>query len=284
MLEFPFSTALIDGLREFRKDSQGKGEWNKEKRRWEFALTEYNLVYLKTWAETEGFECDAETHRLNSIITRVEQQEYRIELDFVDGELTIKNAATSLIEYVEQHLSGFNINNLPKLIDQSSVLGYTVNADIAQAWLTEHGHAVDCIARNRELKVDLTAHHFADTVLPTVLKYAAATDRYPIVFYEPDLSSRVQQMLNAAVGAENVFVTKRNSKNDIPQDVKYIHTATPIKDIKIPLLVSAAGMMFGGDKSIMMQNADKAIYLAADVYTSKKDHKVPDFESQPNNS
>ena len=51
VMRFPFANNLIDELRDFRKDSQGKVEWNKDRRQWQFALTEYNLVYLKTWAE-----------------------------------------------------------------------------------------------------------------------------------------------------------------------------------------------------------------------------------------
>jgi hypothetical protein len=275
MLTFPFKTELIDGLREFRKDSQGKGEWNKENKRWEFALTEYNLVYLKTWCESNEFQIDAETTRLNNIITQAEQTGYAIELDFVNRALTIKNASNSLIEHINTHCGGFDYENLPRLVDMSSVLGYTVNADILEAWTQAHGTAVTTMATMREIKV---ADVFkVDSVLSSVVKYAEIANRYPIVFFEPDLKDALLRQLNDIVGNDNVHRV-RGKKTDIPTGVKYIHTSIPLKDMPIPLLVSGAGMMFGGDKSLMTQNTEKAIYFAAEVYTNRKDHKVPDFE------
>jgi hypothetical protein len=35
--------------------------------------------------------------------------------------------------------------------------------------------------------------------------------------------------------------------------------------------------MFGGDKGMMLQNTEKAIYFTAEVYTDKKNYKVPEF-------
>lgn len=275
MLEFPFKTELIDSLREFRKDSQGKGEWNKDKRRWEFALTEYNLVYLKTWCGTNQFQTDSETDRLNNIITQVEQTSYSIELDFVDGELTIKNASNSLLQHINENCGGFGYDNLPRLIDISGVLGYTVNSDIMEAWQQTHDTAVTAFTKMREIKVDTGTHDVAE-VITSVVKYAEATNRFPIVFFEPDLKDLLLRHLNDIVGKDAIY--RHRGKQTIPADVKYIHTPVPLKNISIPLLISGVGMMFGGDKSLMMQNTEKAIYFAPEVYTNKREHKVPEFE------
>jgi hypothetical protein len=278
MVEFPFKTELIDGLREFRKDSQGKGEWNKEKRRWEFALTEYNLVYLKTWAEANQFDIDSETTRLNTFIETAERTGYSIELDFVDGELTIKNASNSLLAHIDEHCGGFGYDNLARLIDMSSILGYTVNADIEAAWTESHGYAVNRLSQLREVKVDDTKNQYGD-ILTSVVKYAELTNRYPIVFFEPDMSSRLFKDACALIGQDNIHVNRpKNRVTTIPEDVKYVYTTVPIRDFTIPLLISTAGMMFGGDKSLMIQNTEKAIYFAHEVYTNKKEYKVPEFE------
>jgi hypothetical protein len=278
MIEFPFSTELIDGLREFRKDSQGKGEWNKERRRWEFALTEYNLVYLKTWGESHQFEIDAETLRLNNIINDSERAGFAIELDYVDGELTIRNASASLIGYVRDHCGGFGHDNLARLLDLAPILGYTVNQEIADTWLYCNGSAVNMFTSCREIKVD-TSRYDTREVLSSVVKYAQRTNRYPVVIFEPDLKEDMLRHIQELVGESEVFLKKRGKNTTLPTDVKYIHTSTPIKDISIPLLISGAGMMFGGDKSLMTQNTEKAIYFAAEVYTNKKEHKVSEFES-----
>lgn len=284
MIEFPFKTELIEGLREFRKDSQGHGEWNKDRRRWEFALTEYNLEYLKAWAETNEFQIDEETHRLHQIIDLVEQTPYAIELDFGDGGLVINNASESLVNYVNTQCGGFDYENLPRLIDMADILGYTVSPGIAEAWRQEHGNAVDNFTRLREVKVDATKYPTRE-VLSSVVKYADLTNRYPIVFFEPDMSGKLYRELCDVVGVDNIQTHRgRHRIQTMPEGVKYVYTSVPIKDVDIPLLVSNAGMMFGGDKSLMVQNTQKAVYIAAEVYTSKRDHKVAEFGSEINNS
>jgi hypothetical protein len=60
---------------------------------------------------------------------------------------------------------------------------------------------------------------------------------------------------------------------------KYIHCTAPIRDIKIGLLISSAGMMFGGDKTLMVQNSEKVVYCAAEVYNKKPESKVEIFAS-----
>jgi hypothetical protein len=60
---------------------------------------------------------------------------------------------------------------------------------------------------------------------------------------------------------------------DIPEDAKVIYaTKIPRKPIeRIPLLVSSAGMLFGGDRQIWIQNAEKVVYFTNDVYNKNKE-------------
>lgn len=131
MVQFPFDSVLIDSLRDFRKESQGHGEWNKENKTWSFALTEYNLVWLTTWAQQNNFEIDQELAQLNSIVAKVEKTPYAIELELANGELTISNCPVTLHEYIVSHMGGFDIDNMMRLVDMSAVLGYTVSTTIA---------------------------------------------------------------------------------------------------------------------------------------------------------
>lgn len=281
MLEFPFNNSLIEGLREFRKDSQGKGEWDKEKRRWEYALTEYNLSYLITWAQANQFEIDDESNKLNAIITAVEQIPFAIELEF-EGNLRIKNASNSLTEYINEQCGGFGIDNLAKLVDMSSILGYTLSDSIYNAWCQEHGKMNAFLSTHNEVKLSSEQYHLIDDVL----NYADNTQRWPVVIYEPDTTNRMlkdilkvrdRTMIHQHRGSHSIDMSQ------LPAGVKYIHTTVPIKNQSIPLLVSTAGMMFGGDKSLMLQNAEKSIFFAADVHTNKKNHKVAEFASEISN-
>lgn len=166
----------------------------------------------------------------------------------------------------------------------AGILGYTVSPSITEAWRQEHGDAVNTLTTLREVKVDITKHKIEE-ILSSVVKYADLTDRYPIVFFEPDMSSKLFRALADIVGPESIMTHRGRHRIDtMPAGVKYVYTSVPIKNFNIPLLVSNAGMMFGGDKSLMTQNTEKAIYLAAEVYTNKKDYKVPEFGSETNNS
>jgi hypothetical protein len=203
---------------------------------------------------------------------------YAIELQFNDGDLTIANASATLINYVNEHCGGFSADNLPRLIDMSSVLGYTVSDDIRDAWLAAYGARTLNLTTHREVKIDPAT--------------ALVTDDFAsVLVYEPDTSNKMLTRLTALRKIEDIDIRRGrfrvgNSPGVIDEDgtvSKYIHCTAPIRDLKIGLLISSAGMMFGGDKSIMMQNAEKAVYCTTDVYTSNKKHKVPDLAGQVNN-
>jgi hypothetical protein len=41
---------------------------------------------------------------------------------------------------------------------------------------------------------------------------------------------------------------------------------------RIPLLVSTAGMMYGGDRQLWLQTAEKIVYFSAEVYNKNKNN------------
>jgi hypothetical protein len=276
LVTFPFNSTLIEDLRDFRKESQGAGAWDKDAKVWSFALTEYNLVWLTTWAEQNTFEIDPEVRRLNALIAEVETRPYAIQLQYRNNQLTIENCPDSLQEHVENTLGGFGVDNLLHLIDMSAVLGYTVSKEIADQLLATSTRGFYYLATGRELKLDPTA--ITDD-LACVLDYADEMQRWPVVVYEPDLSGKLlAQLRTLREGVVEVPRTLKVNESYWEKGFRYIHVSAPITHLKIPLLISSAGMMFGGDKSLMVQNAEKIVYCAAEVY-NKRDTKVPHFAS-----
>lgn len=255
VVQFPFNTELVEDIKTFARDSQGSARWNRERKVWLVSLTEYNVSWLHAWAVLNQFEIDPAVHDLMQLITAVEKLGYRIELDIQGDRLNISNCEHSLIDYVEQHLGGFALDNLLQLVDNSSHLGYTVAPAIAQQLITQYGARFYNLLSSREIKINPTAM-FANNDFDSVLDYADALQRWPVVVYEPDLSGRMLTKLRDRYG------------DDLAG--KYIHTIKPVHNLKtIPLLISSAGMMFGGDKSLMVQNAEKIVYCAAEVYNKK---------------
>lgn len=269
---FPFNSNLIEGLRDFRKESQGQGVWDKEAKVWSFALTEYNLVWLSTWAEQNNFEIDEEVRRLNALIAEVESRPYAIELQYANDKLLISNCPDSLCEYIENNLGGFGVDNLLRLIDMNAVLGYTVGREIADQVVATSTPRFYNLAISREVKLDPTT---ITENLASVLDYADEMKRWPVVVYEPDLSGKLLAQLKQL--REGVVEISRDTKKRTWADgFKYYHCTIPVTEAKIPLLISSAGMMFGGDKALMVQNAEKIVYCAAEVYNNR-DTKVPNL-------
>ena len=280
ILRFPYNSNTIETIRAFTKTSQGAAAWSRTNKRWEFALTEYNLSWVVAWCISNEFDIDPAITVLFDKLTEVEASNYAIELCLTEsGSLSIRNAANTLVDYVNANLGGFELSNLLNLVDMSSILGYTVHTDIAQALTTEYGARFYNLTVNREVKINpgtlMSTDDFA-----SVLDYADKMERWPVVVYEPDLTGKMLDRLLELRPAADVSCCK-SKVDDIPNpSTRYVYTNTPIRKIeKIPLIISSAGMVFGGDKQLMIQRAGKVVYCAADVYNKKSKSKVTDIAS-----
>jgi len=260
IVQFPFNKEMVDAIKTFSRESQGPAQWDRDQKVWAVALTEYNLSWLYAWATVKKFEIDPAVQELMLKLNQVEQSRYAIELQFANNRLTIANAENSLLDYIQDFLGGFDHGNLLQLMDYSSILGYTINKDLADAVINEYGPRFYNLLSNREIKINpntlVQGNDFG-----SVLDYADALQRWPVVVYEPDLSGRM--------------LTKLRNRYGDDLEGKYIHTIKPVHNLKtIPLLISSAGMVFGGDKQMMLQSAEKVVYCAQDVYNKKINSKV----------
>ena len=269
-LKFPYDVKLIDAVRDAGKESKGVIQFNRDQRVQELALTEWNLNWVYTFAKVNNFAIDTSIESMMQLLLTTEQIPYAIELTYKDGVLSISNAADSLIEYVNNNV-GFD--NLLKLIDHAPILGYTVNSTIRDTVVEQCGTRFWSLCANRELKVDPQTSH---DLVKDLATYAEQTNRFPIYVYEADLTDR---LLNEFTKHFPNQVFKLGNQKTIQDDptIKVIYTnkipRTPLNG-RIPLLVSSAGMLHGGDRQIWIQTAEKIVYFAKDVYT--KNSKGPE--------
>jgi hypothetical protein len=272
-LRFPFDIKLIEQVRDAGRESKGRIHFNRDQKAQELELTEWNVNWVYAFARANGFEIDTSLEEMMKLVLAVEQQSYAIELNYTDGVLSITNAATALVEYVNDNI-GLNAENLIKLIDYAPILGYTVSKTIADTVISECGSRFWSLCINRELKVDpLTSHN----LIKDVADYARATDRFPIFVYEADLNDRLLNEFNRFFPGQILRLgNQKTSVITVDPTVKVIYTTkiprTPLNS-RIPLLVSSAGMLFGGDRQIWIQTAEKVVYFTNDVYN--KNSKGP---------
>lgn len=275
-LRFPFDSKLIEQVKDFAKTSQGHFKWESSSKVWKSALTEYNLNWIYNFAKIHNFTIDNEVQKLYDTLLEVEQVPFKIELSFNDGKLEFCNAPSSMTEYVKDNIGELSMDNFYKLIDYAPIIGYTVDPAMLDAIVSNNGGKFLQFISNRELKINPAHTESIDFDMESLVQYAIATNRFPIVVYEPDLGNKLFSKISQHF-AESEVITLGMTAKDIPDlgAYKVVHTAKAIKSLKIPLLVSGAGMMFGGEKQVMQQNAEKVVYIAADVYSpANKNKKV----------
>ena len=270
-VKYPYEVTLIEEFRRFGKDSQGRCFWDRDQKVWITDITEYNVSWIYTWATHHEFEVDAEVCDLFLAVKKSEADPYAIELVLTLTGLDITNAADSLKEYIQQHLGGFGSENLLQLIDHSGPLGYTVSEEIAQAVRAEYGMKFYSLLSNRELKV-LPDGQEPVNDLDAILDYADTVQRWPVVCFEPDLFGAMLNKLRSRYPDHMISANPAG----LPEttEARYIHTTKGLRNLdRIPLLITAAGLIFGGDRQIMIQNAEKIVYAAQDVYTKGQTNK-----------
>ena len=265
VLKFPYETTLINDLRDLSKISQGRWRFDAGNRSWALAITETNVVAANGFAQNHKFEISPEFVQFIAAIEACEQVPYEIKLVEQDGSLAITNAPKSLIETINSWC-GFDPSNLELLVDNAPVYGYTVD-DLLKIDITvKHGARVCNLMTARETKFAPTSDL---TVFEDVIKYAAITNRYPVYVYEPDMSDRLYNNFVAKCFNEQDIYrvqTLKKAPPDLNARVIYFNKFSSAWDRPIPLLISGQGMMHGGEKTILLQQAEKVVYFATEVY------------------
>jgi hypothetical protein len=181
------------------------------------------------------------------------------------------------VDYVNTNLGGFELTNLLKLIDASSILGYTIDPDLATAVSMEYGPRFYNLISNKQIRINPDTFMATDD-FESIIDYADTVQRWPIVIYEPDLSGRMLNKIKAI--RRQVWENKQQKNPTIDSKFNYIHTTVPIRNMNpIPLIISSAGLMFGGDKQLMLHRTDKVVFCTVDVYTKQGNSKVKDIAS-----
>ena len=270
-LKFPFETKLIDQVRDMTKDSQGHWRWSNATKEWRLGLTETNLIAAVGLGRINQFEIDPELIELEQKILELEAIPYEIKLVRNNDQINITNLPQSLGNYIETELGGLNNNNVIRLIDNASILGYSVDRVLEYTVTKDHPPRVFNLMLGKE-------HRFApgtedSTLFTDIIYYAELTNRWPIYVYEPDMSDKLYKgFVEKYFTPDQVYKSTNNKKQpDIEgKRVVFFNKYAANWDLDIPLLLSSAGMMHGGEKTMLLQRAKKVVYFAAHVYNNAK--------------
>jgi hypothetical protein len=252
-LRFPYDRGLIDNVQAYKKESQGSAVWDNEEKVWWLGLTEANVNWAVAWGEAYNFEIDQTLRSLFNKILSCEQTPYEIKLIRTATGYTITNAADSLVNYVNEKLGGFGLENAVKLIDYSGVLGYTYDENLVRPALLDL------------FKDQRTTHVVPDAVdanLDLIFQYAELTNRYPVCIYDPGLKgadlSRFEDKDILRFNTSGKTKTCDYNIHDVK--VVYANKIPATWNYDIPLLVSTQELMFGGKRMEWLNRAEKIIY------------------------
>ena len=256
MVKFPYNDMLIKELHTYRSEqSQGRVFFDRDTKRWQFAITEPNVNWLYTWADMIGFDIAPDVKELFDKILECERQHYEIKLVQQADGYAITNAATSLNEYINSHAGGFGLDNLVRLIDYAGLCGYTLDDAIPIPNL-----ALRYIGSKHSVHLEPS-----EANLNMIFDYAEATDRYPVCIYNPTLLD----MDLSRFHEEEIVRFDRNGKTKTsdydPYRVKvvYAQKIPTTWDFPVPLMITTFEMMFGGKRMSWTNRAEKIIYYGA---------------------
>jgi hypothetical protein len=269
VLQFPYDTKLIDDLRDLAKLSQGSWRFANEPKAWRLAITETNVIAANGFAQNHEFEISDEFKTYVQEVIKCEQTSYAIKLIQTPTGLAIQNAPRSLAQAVNNYCE-FNTNNIETLVDNSAIYGFTIDDSIIQVIANKYSPRICNLMTARESKFVPDSD---ETVYRDLIKYAEVNGRYPIYVYEPDLSGRLyKNFVSHYFDPSDVHQTTQLKPESVAlhKKVIYFHKYTAAWNQPIPLLVSGQGMMYGGEKTLLLQRAEKIVYFATEVYNVKK--------------
>lgn len=253
IMKFPYDAKMIQELRELLAMRQGAAHFDKEQKAWHVALTEFNTNFIVTWATGHKFDISTDLSDIMSDILAVEKQPYKIELCRVNGALTITNAETSLLEYLQSINVTLSDQDLIKLVDLGCELGYEVSDQVWQEVDDLVGADITAFMRKSDYEMAGDSGQIS-----RLFTYAQLVNRLPMVVFDPSATGS-EKIYMQTLGQDVVGLLGNRNTNQVDQTVVWTHR--PLKDLDhIPLLVSHVGLMAGAEKSLMLQNSRKVIY------------------------
>lgn len=265
VLQFPYDTKLIDDLRDLAKLSQGAWRFASGPKAWRLAITETNVIAANGFAKNHEFEVSEEFKTYVQEVVQCEKIPYAIKLVQTNTGLDIQNAPNGLIEAINNYC-GFDSSNIETLVDNSAIYGFTVDENIVQEIATKYSPRICNLMTAQESKFTPDSDH---TIYSDLVKYAEVTGRYPIYVYEPDLTGRLYKNFVSQYFAPDEIHQVKHLKPEpvtVHKKVIYFHKYMSAWDQPVPLLISGQGMMHGGEKTLLLQQAEKVVYFAAEVY------------------
>jgi hypothetical protein len=110
-------------------------------------------------------------------------------------------------------------------------------------------------------------------IFAKIVEYAETANRWPIFIHEPvphEVNYNLKELMKNHASPEQILWAERTKQlKKVDSDKKFVYISKKIsvtEELSVPLLISTIGMYFGGQKQLLLQQAQKVIYFTAEVY------------------
>lgn len=264
--KFPYTTSIINAIKAHTHDHTGVVMFNKERKVWEIALTEPNLLWMSDVAHEFDFEVSDEIKALHADVLADSQRKYSIEL-MADGNGApfIDNAPKQMIDYIQERIGSVSSNTLDNVAQFAGTLGFGIHHSIRNTILH-----VDFL-ESRSIRVEPTPEG-----IQKIVDFAVTHNKFPIFTYRPGmLGSEETAMLNSCFEDSEVMdLTKTKNKTDIEisNNTKVVHINSVAakllasESIDIPVLVIYNNLSFGAANEYVEQAAERTVFCCENFY------------------
>lgn len=264
-IRFPYDEALVNDIKQSAKTTPGSLHFDSNTKTWTGSITEPRLIWLQHLVDKYNFQADEQITQLIQQVEQCQQQKYRIELTVGEHGLEIANAESSLVDYINENLGGFDVDNITQLIDYSSVLGYTVSAELVGV-LTSNPR-IQRLLTERDVHLPLSGTN----AIKDIVEYANLSNRWPMFVFENNgsPSDELRAELDQVFAPEEILYVKMGQRK--PPDTTgyrcvYLSHWNSNWNMRIPLLVTMTALMVGVKKIQIVQHSEKVVFGTAVVY------------------
>jgi len=252
-LKFPYDPKKISSLHDYVNASSGKAEWINSDRRWQFDLTEGNIVKILDLFQNEDLKID---ESLTSIVTDVLTAGPKDlpSLTLEDGVMKLANCHPQVNEYLKSlNWEANQINKLASWASQAVALGLRIDETVLDKLLEQHNDDVVNIIVNR--KTTLPSNNQSDGPwFNSLLKANEALQDYPWILHLTWWTDKTNWS-----SFKNLTEYREKDKNSFKVQKQFAELLQGLKD---PIVVVDSVIGRDAVRNFIETNSLKVIYIS----------------------
>jgi len=259
-LKFPYKPRLIGMVASYANNSRGRVTYDEKTKIWKLKATASNLKWADIFVKDHKFEI---TDSYKKLVKRMEDgYDYKnIQLDIVDGELVLRDAPETMLEWIHVNIGEIHMSNFIKVASASNILAFTLSNDLVDYVYQTHRDIADIILMRRSF---VSSDH---NTMSDLLQKINQLEYKNVVIYmpAPSLFREVTASIAHRMPGYSIVTTSSNDATYNFNSNKTVYITSRVIAVPADLIVSTAGFMAGPSRRNWFNTATKNIYYCQDI-------------------